>query len=296
MIISSYMYDEIIFKGEKMKKGLLRSLPVLLVVLLAFSACSNGEEIYKAGSYTGEAQGNGGTLTVKVEVSKSEIKSIEVTSHSETPGISDPAIANVPAQIIESQSTEVDGVTGASMTSGAIMKATASALAKASLNQTEQEKVSSIFETYDVIVVGAGGAGLSAAVEVLKAGSSVLVVEKMPFIGGNTARAGSAMNAPVPERQRKYKMSESEMQRVEAAIALEPKHELMKQWQDTLRKEFDEYKASGDDYLFDSPSLHKIQTYDGGDYVGDPEIIDTYGDHAVEAFHFLDDLGTELDR
>ncbi len=87
-------------------------------------------------------------------------------------------------------------------------------------------------------------------------------------------------------------MIESEMQRVEEAIALEPRGDLMKGWQETLKKEFDDHKASGADYLFDSPSLHKIQTYDGGDYVGDPEIIDTYGDHTVEAFHFLEDLGT----
>ena len=275
-----------------MKKSVLRLLSLLLLTGIVLFSCGKSEGIYKAGTYTGEAQGNGGTLTVEVKVSASEIKSVAVTGHSETPGLSDPAVEKVPQRIVESQSTDVDGVSGASMTSGAIMKATAAALAKASLNQTEKENVSSISGTYDVIVVGAGGAGLSAAVEVLKAGSSVLVVEKMPFIGGNTIRAGSAMNAPVPERQHKYKMSDSEMKRVEEAIALEPKDPLMKKWQDTLRKEFDEYKASGADYLFDSPSLHKIQTYDGGDYVGDPEVIDTYGDHTVEAFHFLEDLGT----
>ncbi|MFA7567594.1 MAG: flavocytochrome c [Alkalispirochaeta sp.] len=145
----------------------------------------------------------------------------------------------------------------------------------------------------DVIVVGAGGAGLSAAVEVLKAGSTVLVIEKMPFVGGNTIRAGSAMNAPVTERQKKYPMSQSEMERVEEALALEPKDDLMKEWQTTLRKEFDQYKASGADHLFDSPALHKIHTYDGGDYVGDPEIIDTFGDNAVDAFNYLKDLGTD---
>ncbi len=279
-------------KENKMRKGLIKLIPLVLTIVLALASCGKAEEIYKSGTYTGEAQGNGGKLTVEVTVSGTEIESLEVTGHSETPGLSDPAIANVPARIIENQMTEVEGVSGASMTSGAIMKATAAALAKASLNQVEKEEVSEISETYDVVIIGAGGAGLSAAVEVLKSGKSVIVVEKMAFVGGNTARAGSAMNAPVPERQHKYKMSDSEMERVEQALALEPRDELMKQWQDTLRKEFDDYKASGADYLFDSPSLHKIHTYDGGDYVGDPEIIDTYGDHAVEAFHFLEDLGT----
>ncbi len=275
-----------------MKKSVSRLFTLLLLTGIVLFSCGKSEGIYKAGTYTGEAQGNGGTLTVEVKVSADEIKAVAVTGHSETPGLSDPAIEKVPQRIVESQGTDVDGVSGASMTSGAIMKATAAALAKASLTQTEKESVSSLSGTYDVIVVGAGGAGLSAAVEVLKADSSVLVVEKMPFIGGNTIRAGSAMNAPVPERQHQYKMSESEMKRVEEAIALEPRDPLMEKWQETLRKEFDDYKASGADYLFDSPSLHKIHTYDGGDYVGDPEIIDTYGDHTVEAFHFLEELGT----
>ena len=275
-----------------MKKNVISILAILLVVFMGLTSCSKGEAIYKAGTYTAEANGNGGPVTVEVEVSASEIKSVKVLSHRETPGISDGAIAKVPQEIIENQSTDVDAASGASMTSGAIMKATAKALEQAALVKTEKETASKITGTYDVVIVGAGGTGMNAAVEVLKAGGSVVVVEKMPFVGGNTIRAGSAMNAPVPERQRKYTMTDSEKQRVEDAITMESKDPLMTQWQATLKEEFEEYKASGADYLFDSPSLHKIQTYYGGDYIGDPSIIDTFGDHAVEAFHFTEEMGT----
>ena len=273
-----------------MKKGMKGLFLLLLAGLLTLASCGGKEEIYTAGTYTGEATGNGGPITVEVEVTGSEIKSIEVTHQTETPGLSDPAIKSVPERIIESQSTDVDGISGATNTSVGIMNAVENALSQAKIDQAGA--VSKLTGEYDVIVVGAGGAGLSAAVEVLRADNSVLVVEKMPFIGGNTTRAGSAMNAPVPERQHKYKMHESEIRRVEEAIALEPQNEIMAGWQATLREEFDAYLASGEDYLFDSPSLHKIQTYAGGDYIGDPEIIDTYGDHTVEAFHFLEELGT----
>lgn len=47
----------------------------------------------------------------------------------------------------------------------------------------------------DVIVIGAGGGGLSAAIEAHDAGANVVLVEKMPFVGGNTARATGGINA-----------------------------------------------------------------------------------------------------
>ena len=52
--------------------------------------------------------------------------------------------------------------------------------------------------TVDVIVIGAGGAGLAAAVTAKEAGvKDVLVLEKMPYPGGNTLRAGGGFNAAV---------------------------------------------------------------------------------------------------
>lgn len=47
----------------------------------------------------------------------------------------------------------------------------------------------------DVLVIGAGGAGMAAAIEAHDAGKHVIIVEKMPFVGGNTIRATGGLNA-----------------------------------------------------------------------------------------------------
>ena len=61
----------------------------------------------------------------------------------------------------------------------------------------------------DVLVIGAGGAGLSAAVSASENGASVIVVEKMSIMGGNTLRSGGAFNSYDPEGQASTKMDDS---------------------------------------------------------------------------------------
>ena len=148
-----------------------------------------------------------------------------------------------------------------------------------------------IRDSADVIVVGSGGAGMSAAVEVLRAGGSVIVVEKMPFVGGNTLLAASAFNAANPEEQRKQEMSPTMLTVIKDLIALEPVDEYMARWQDEIRADIEKYEAEGATYLYDSPALHKLQTYVGGDYVGNPKLIDVYGDKALESLQWLSELG-----
>ena len=67
---------------------------------------------FKAGTYTGEGQGFGGTIKVAVTLSATKIEKVEVTENSETPGIGTPAIEKPPAKIVEAQSTQVDTITG----------------------------------------------------------------------------------------------------------------------------------------------------------------------------------------
>lgn len=80
--------------------------------------------------YIGEAQGMNGTVKVKVTMDGDKISKIEVLSHSETDGISDPAFETVPDAIIAAQSTEVDAAAGATVSSNAIMAAVEDALSK----------------------------------------------------------------------------------------------------------------------------------------------------------------------
>ena len=110
-----------------MKKTIL----ILVVLLTVLSACSKAN-IYNDGDFEGVAEGKYGPLTVNVTLNKDKITAVEVTSHTETPGISDPAISGTPAEIVKANSIEgIDVVAGATITSQAIIDATKTALEKA---------------------------------------------------------------------------------------------------------------------------------------------------------------------
>lgn len=89
------------------------------------------------GTFTGSAEGHNDQLTLDVTVENGEISQIDVTEHSETEGISDPAFEQVPEQIIESNSTDVEIVSGATFTSEAIINAVNNALAEDSGGSSE---------------------------------------------------------------------------------------------------------------------------------------------------------------
>lgn len=104
-------------------------LAVLLAVVL--TGCSSAS-VYKDGQYEGSAEGKYGPVTIELTISKDKIKAFEVVSHTETPGISDPAIQEIPAAILKNQSIEgVDVIAGVTVTSEAILKAAEVALSKA---------------------------------------------------------------------------------------------------------------------------------------------------------------------
>ena len=108
-----------------------RGVATLIVVLfIAFFVVmeTNG---YNAGEYTGTGNGNNGQIKVKVTFSDTEIESVEILEHSESAGICEPAIEQLPGQIISAQSFKVDAVSGATMTSNGIMQAVKDAMSQA---------------------------------------------------------------------------------------------------------------------------------------------------------------------
>ena len=171
---------------NKTTKKVLSLALCLCMPLFASSALAE----YADGSYTGVGAGMGGDVNVSVTVEGGKIVSVEVGEHNETPGISDPAIEQIPAAIVEAQSADVEAVSGATVTSNAIKEAVKAAL---SGEQAEEEGVVIPFEQPDVIVIGAGMAGLSSAVRASQLGANVLVFEQMPRIGGSAAVAGGSI-------------------------------------------------------------------------------------------------------
>lgn len=160
---------------------------------------------FKEGTYVGEAKGYRGEIKVEVKTSKNKIEEVKVVKNTDTPIISDAAAKKVPEQIVKYQSLRVDGVSGATGTSRALTSAVRNALKNSGadlkeLNKKpviESKKIVKETQKKDVVVIGAGGAGLIAAIEAKNNGAqNVIVLEKMAFAGGNTLISGGEYAAP----------------------------------------------------------------------------------------------------
>ena len=117
-----------------MKKR-LTALSLALVMALSVTACQSKEPdaagIYTPGTYEGSAQGYGGTVTVSLTVDANAITDVSIAGEQETPTVGGAALAELAKQVKEAQSAEIDGVSGATLTSDAVKEAAAAALADA---------------------------------------------------------------------------------------------------------------------------------------------------------------------
>jgi flavocytochrome c len=163
----------------------------------------------KTGVFEGEGKGVHGNIKVSVALKDNKIVEIQVLHQDETPGVGDVAIAQLTKDIVMYQSVVVDAIAGATISSDGLLTAVKQALQKSSvamasfLNKPEKAIASTklIEKQADVIIIGGGGAGLAAAVSAHQNGAKVLVLEKMPKVGGNTIISGAAYNAVDPKRQ-----------------------------------------------------------------------------------------------
>jgi len=158
--------------------------------------------IYKAGTYAGVASGKNGNLKVEVTFTDTAIESIVILEHSETEGVSDETLIKIPETIVKNQSLAVDSVSGASMTSNAIIAAVEDAVKQAGgdvealkVAITSTEPVKTEEESYDVVVIGAGASGTSAALAAVENGASVLLLEKTASPMGASTLAGGMFAA-----------------------------------------------------------------------------------------------------
>lgn len=153
------------------------------------------------GTYDGAANGMNGEVAVSVTIEGGAITAVEVTSHNETAGISDPAIEDLPDAIVEAQSAEVDTIAGCTMTSNAIIEAVGIALSKADGTYEGEEEAVAVPESADVVVVGLGFAGMNAALEAANNGADVLVLEKTGSRGGSLRLAGGTLSGACTKMQ-----------------------------------------------------------------------------------------------
>ena len=283
-------------------RKLWSSLLAFVLALSMLSGWAYAQAMYTPGTYVGESGGRNGVVKVEVEFSEDAILSARVVEHSETAGISDAPIAQLPEELVANQSLDLDVVAGATLTSNAILEAMASAAEQAGADVEALKAVSVVKSesdqaqqmSADVVIVGAGGAGLAAALSAVDNGASVLILEKTAAVGGNTLRSGGWYNCADPERQKNVEMSEVQKQTVEDLLAMEPHDEYVARMQAQLKEEWEAYKADNTGYLFDSITLHALQTYDGGDYEGDPQLISTFATEAPVTLSWLESMGMEV--
>lgn len=238
------------------------------------------------GSFEGTAGGMQGPITVSITVKDSKITDIEFKENKETPNVSVVAFERIPKQIIENQSLSVDTVTGATLSSFGIINAVADAAKAAGLDvdALKANKVAAApkdpqtWDT-DVLVMGGGGAGLTAAISAAEQGAKVILIEKGSVLGGNTMMAGAAYNAVDTEAQSVMILSKAQKATLDGYLKLDPadsklKFDVYPEWKEVLtelKADINAFyaanagKEAGVDMPgFDSVALHMWHIYTGG--------------------------------
>ena len=180
-----------------------------LAAALAKASGAAAEEAalaFTAGTYTASAAGYNGQVEVAVTFTESAVTAIEVVASKETEHVGDVAFAPMIADMIAANGSGVDAVAGATFSSTALRNAVNAAAEQAGCTNMGAFKAATVVHTaqapiegtWDVIVVGAGGAGMMAAAQAAQDGNTVLIIEKDAEMGGNTLVSGGAFQSAMP--------------------------------------------------------------------------------------------------
>ena len=186
-------------------KRLISLMIVLALTLAGFSALADGAA---DGTYTASGEGKDGPVVVETTFEGGKITSVVVTEQNETPEIARLPLEQIPAAIVKADAWDVDSVTGATITSDAIKAAVKDAIVQAGGNPADYEKGAAA-ETEaavvnleaDVVVVGAGAAGVTAALAAQQNGANTILLEKAASVGGVSIIAGGPMGIDSKDQQ-----------------------------------------------------------------------------------------------
>ena len=177
----------------------IRFAAVMAAVIGAFAFQASAATV----TTTGTGVGKDGDIKVQVTFDANKIQSIKVLSQNENPVLAEKVFTDLKDNVVKTNSTDLDAISGATFSSKGFLAAVKDAAKKAGVTLTKDgqkslKKAASMIpakSTYDVVVVGAGGAGFAAAIEAKNTGASVVMLEKMPTVGGNSLISGAEMNA-----------------------------------------------------------------------------------------------------
>ncbi len=179
-------------------------LALVLCALMLLGGMALGEGGATDGEYTVTSPGFYGDLNVTVVIEGGAISDIVVKDCPETPELGGKAIEMMTMEMIDNNTSGVDSVSGATVTSAYFRMAVNAALKEANAPESMTAKVEPYARTTetlecDVLVMGSGTAGLSAAIAAAEAGANVLVIEKQDIPGGSAVTSAGIVYAPVDE-------------------------------------------------------------------------------------------------
>ena len=295
-------------KKAQIKKSVsaLAMAAVIAVSLFGYGcgakSASTSSDAGVSGDFTGTAKGFGGDVSVTLTLTDGAITGCTAEGKDETQGVGSEAIAKMPGEIAESGSIAVDGVSGATVTSTAIKEAAAAALTAAGLNpddyKTAVEKTGSAEDSTveaDVVVVGAGGAGMTAAITAAAEGKSVVILESQSMVGGNSVRATGGMNAgkTVYQDENEFGESAGVEKTLKTAAEKYADNETITALAKTVSEQWAEYQKNPTGY-FDSVELMELDTMIGGKGINDPALVETLCSNSADAIDWLDEHGITL--
>ena len=295
-------------KKAQIKKSVsaLAMAAVIAVSLFGYGCgakpASTSSDAGVSGDFTGTAKGFGGDVSVTLTLTDGAITGCTAEGKDETQGVGSEAIAKMPGEIAESGSIAVDGVSGATITSTAIKEAAAAALTAAGLNpddyKTAVENNATAEDSTvdaDVVVVGAGGAGMTAAITAAAEGKTVVILESQSMVGGNSVRATGGMNAgkTVYQDENEFGESAGVEKTLKTAAEKYADNETITALAKTVSEQWAAYQANPTGY-FDSVELMELDTMIGGKGINDPELVETLCANSADAIDWLDEHGITL--
>ena len=288
-----------------MKTMLSKLTSALLCLAMLLTMCSFA--MAEAGTYTGVGDSEiGGKGAIEVSVTVDEngvVTDIQVTKNGDTAGIADAAVEAMPGRIMAAQSANVDGVSGATMTSEAIKMAVLDAVTAAGLDTvkwstyvaTEAAKADDATYNTDIVIVGAGGAGMTAALTAAEKGADVIILESQAAVGGNSVRATGGMNAADTPAQDENEFGESAgvEKTLKTARTTYADNVTITKLAEEVEKQWADYQANPVGY-FDSDELMELDTMIGGKGINNPELVEELADESADGVEWLKKYGINL--
>ena len=288
-----------------MKTMLSKLTSALLCLAMLLTMCSFA--MAEAGTYTGVGDSEiGGKGAIEVSVTVDEngvVTDIQVTKNGDTAGIADAAVETMPGRIMAAQSANVDGVSGATMTSEAIKMAVLDAVTAAGLDTvkwstyaaTEAAKADDATYNTDIVIVGAGGAGMTAALTAAEKGANVIILESQAAVGGNSVRATGGMNAADTPAQDENEFGESAgvEKTLKTARTTYADNVTITKLAEEVEKQWADYQANPVGY-FDSDELMELDTMIGGKGINNPELVEELADESADGVEWLKKYGIDL--